>query len=211
MHSAAETSALCASALLAGLMPAVRVRSHAASEIATALDAGALAVIVPHVQSAEEADAAVRAAKYPPRGSRSIAALGPSTRYRSLPVAEIVQLMNEETMLFAMLETAQGVEQAGAIADVPGVDALMIGPTDLSAELGVPGEVTHARVNEAYFAAADAARRHGKHFVAGGAGGPPIAELARLGARIFMGGNDVAYLMSAARQAAATLRRQAAS
>jgi 2-keto-3-deoxy-L-rhamnonate aldolase RhmA len=85
----------------------------------------------------------------------------------------------------------------------------MIGPNDLSAELGIPGEVRHPRIRDAYFAAAKAARAHGKHFVAGGAGGPDAGEMAAHGARIFMGGTDIGYMMSAARAAASTLRKHA--
>jgi 2-keto-3-deoxy-L-rhamnonate aldolase RhmA len=204
-YSRAETAALCTSALLAGLMPAVRVPTADAGDIAAALDGGALAVIVPHVSSAADAQAAVRAAKYPPLGTRSIAALGPATRYRSLPLAELAQLQNRLTMVFAMLETAEGIAAADAIAAVPGVDVLMLGPADLSTELGIPGELKHPRIIEAWQAAAAAARRHGKHFVAG-AGAPDPSDMVARGARILMGGNDAAYLMSAARQAAAAMR-----
>ena len=84
----------------------------------------------------------------------------------------------------------------------------MIGPTDLSAELGIAGEVRHPRIQDAYFHALAGARAHGKHFVAGGAGGPAVAQLVSRGARILMGASDVSYFMTAARQAAAGLRAQ---
>ena len=204
-YARGEMAALCAAGLMMGLMPAVRVPAQDAASIAAALDGGALAVIVPHVSSAEEARAAVRAAKYPPQGARSVAGLGPATRYRNLPLAELVRLVNDLTMVIAMLETPAGIENAAAIAAEPGVDALMIGPADLSAELGVPGELKHPRIREAWFSALAAARRHGKHFVAG-TGGPDAAEMLAQGARILMGGTDVSYLMAAARDAAAKLR-----
>ncbi|TAK81215.1 MAG: aldolase [Betaproteobacteria bacterium] len=204
-YSRAEVSALCASGLLAGLMPAVRAPGADEASIGAALDGGALAVIVPHVGDAGAAQAAVRAAKYPPSGHRSLAALGPATRYRSLPLAEIARLQNDATLVIAMLETAQGIENAEAIAAVPGIDALMIGPADLSGDLGLTGELKHPRIEQAWFSAAAAARKHGKHFVAG-AGGPDIAEMVARGARILMGTNDVAYLMSAAREAATKMR-----
>jgi 2-keto-3-deoxy-L-rhamnonate aldolase RhmA len=203
--SRAETAALCTSALMMGLMPAVRVPTPDPGEIAAALDGGALAVIVPHVGGAADAQAAVQAAKYPPLGARSVAALAPQTRYRTLPIAEIVRLMNKLTMVIAMLETEEGIQNAEAIAAVPGIDALMIGPADLSTELGIPGEMKHARLTDAWHKAVAAARKHGKHFVAGS--GAPDDMVAR-GARILMGGNDVAYMMSAARQAAAAMRAQ---
>jgi 2-keto-3-deoxy-L-rhamnonate aldolase RhmA len=205
--SRAETAALCTSALMMGLMPAVRVLTTDPGEIAAALDGGALAVIVPHVGNAADAQAAVRAAKYPPLGERSVAALAPQTRYRTLPLAEIVRLVNKLTMVIAMLETAEGIDNAEAIAAVPGIDALMIGPADLSTEMGIPGELKHARIDQAWYAAVAAARKQGKHFVAG-AGAPDAAEMIARGARILMGGNDVGYLMSAARQAAAAMRAQ---
>jgi 2-keto-3-deoxy-L-rhamnonate aldolase RhmA len=204
-YSRQEAAALCTSALMMGLMPAVRVPGQDSEAIAAALDGGAQAVIVPHVSGAEEARAAVRAAKYPPAGERSLAALGPGTRYRTLPLAEIVRLQDDLGMVIAMLETAAGIDNAAAIAAVPGVDALMIGPGDLSAELGVPGELGHPRIRDAWFSALAAARRHGKHFVAG-AGGPDAGEMVAQGARILMGGTDVSYLMAAAREAAAKLR-----
>lgn len=203
-----ETAALCASGQMMGLLPAVRVRANAAADIGGALDAGALCVIVPHVTGVTDAARAVHAAKFPPQGGRSMAALGPTTRYRTLPAAEAIRIVNDITMVIAMLETADGIEAASEIAAVPGIDALMIGPSDLSAELGIPGEVRHARIRDAYLLAAKAARANGKHFVAGGAGGPEAGEMAALGARIFMGGTDIGYMMSAARTAATSLRKQ---
>lgn len=205
MYSKAETASLCTSALMMGLMPAVRVLTTDPGEIAATLDGGAQAIIVPHVGGPADAEAAVRAVKYPPRGTRSMSALTPGTRYRSLPLPEIVRLQNDLTMVIAMLETAEGIRNAEAIAAVPGVDVLMIGPADLSAEMGIPGELKHKRIEEAWFSSVAAARKHGKHFVAG-SGGPDPAEMFRRGARIFMGGNDGAYLMQAARAAVASMR-----
>ena len=206
-YSRGEMASLCASALMMGLLPAVRVLTTDPGEIAAALDAGALAIIAPHVSSAADARAAVQAVKYPPLGTRSIAALGPATRYRTLPLAEIVRLMNSLTMVFAMLETEEGVKNAEEIAAVPGVDVLMLGPADLSTELGIPGELKHARITAAWHEAVGAARKHGKHFVAG-AGGPDGADMVKRGARILMGGNDGAYFMTAARAAAAAMKNQ---
>ena len=206
-YSRGEMASLCTSALMMGLLPAVRVLTTDPGEIAAALDGGALAIIVPHVSNAADARAAVQAVKYPPLGTRSIAALGPATRYRSLPLAEIVRLMNSLTMVFAMLETEEGVKNAEEIAAVPGVDVLMVGPADLSTELGIPGELKHDRISVAWHQAVAAARKHGKHFVAG-AGGPDAADMVKRGARILMGGNDGAYFMSAARAAAAAMKNQ---
>jgi 2-keto-3-deoxy-L-rhamnonate aldolase RhmA len=209
-YTDAEASALCAAGQLLGLLPAVRVRANAAADIGAALDGGALCVIVPHVASAEEARRAVHAARFPPRGGRSMMALNPTTRYRSLPGAELARQVDALTMVIAMLETEDGVAAAAEIAAVPGIDALMMGPNDLSAELGIHGQVRHPRILEAYRAAARAARAQGIHFVAGGAGGPEASELAALGARIFMGGSDAGYMITSGKAAATALRKQAA-
>jgi 2-keto-3-deoxy-L-rhamnonate aldolase RhmA len=151
-HSAiseAATSALCITASALGLTPLVRVRSNASADIAGALDGGALGVIVPHVSTPEEAQRAVRHAKFPPRGDRSVAALNPVTQFRSLPLAATIALQDAATLVFAMLETEAGVRNVDAIAAVPGIDVLMIGSNDLSAELGIPGQTRHPRILEA--------------------------------------------------------------
>lgn len=203
MYSWAQVSALCTGALLAGLMPAVRVRSNSCADIGAALDGGALCVIVPHVSSSREAEDAVRAAKYPPQGQRSLAAVGPATRYRSLSASENIRLMNDQTMIIAMLETAAGVAAADEIAAVPGIDALMIGPGDLSVEFGAPADMGNSLIKAAYMTAVTAAGRHGKQFVANG---PYVDELFAKGARILLGTTDVSYLMAGARQGALALR-----
>ena len=208
-YTDAEASAPCAAGQMLGLLPAVRVRANAPADIGAALDGGALCIIVPHVASASDARRAVHAAKFPPRGGRSMMALNPTTRYRALAGDELARSVDALTMVVAMLETADGVAAAGEIAAVPGIDALMMGPNDLSAELGIHGQVRHPMILDAYRAAAEAARANRRHFVAGGAGGPEAAELAALGARIFMGGSDVGYMIASGRAAAATLRRQA--
>jgi 2-keto-3-deoxy-L-rhamnonate aldolase RhmA len=208
-HSAiseAATSTLCITAAALGLTPLVRVRSNASADIAGALDGGALGVIVPHVSTAEEARQAVRHAKFAPQGERSVAALNPVTQFRALPLAQTIELQNEATLVFAMLETEEGVRNVDAIAAVPGVDVLMIGSNDLSAELGIPGQTRHPRILDAYANMAAAAKRHGKHFVGGGAGGPELPDVVRLGARVLMGGTDAGYFIAAARAAAGAMR-----
>jgi 2-keto-3-deoxy-L-rhamnonate aldolase RhmA len=87
----------------------------------------------------------------------------------------------------------------------------MMGPMDLSLELGLPGQVRHESICQAYLSAAAAAQRCGKHFVAGGAGGPPMAEMVAAGARLLMGGNDGAYLIEALQKAVQSMQEAATS
>ena len=85
----------------------------------------------------------------------------------------------------------------------------MMGPMDLSLELGIPGELRHPRILAAYDASLKAAMGAGQHFVCGDAGGPPVAQLVAQGARILLGSNDANSLLHAMTQPAHTLAREA--
>ncbi|WP_439028223.1 HpcH/HpaI aldolase family protein [Haloarchaeobius sp. DT45] len=104
-----------------------------------ALDAGAGGVIVPRVESAADAEAAVRAVTFPPDGDRGVAgsvrANGFGDRFD-----EHVESADDETLVVVQLETAAGVENAHDIVSVPGVDVAFVGENDLSASYGTPGE-----------------------------------------------------------------------
>jgi 4-hydroxy-2-oxoheptanedioate aldolase len=129
------------SPLLAGIsatpaMPYARVAYNDFMEIGRALDLGAYGIIVPLVNNADEARAAVRAAKYPPLGNRSF---GP-VRAAVYAGDGYFDEANQETSLFVMIETKQGVDNAQEILAVEGVDGAYIGPSDLSIAYGVrPG------------------------------------------------------------------------
>jgi len=125
----------------------VRVPNNEPILIAKALDTGADGIIVPHVSTAAEARAAVRAAKYPPAGERSIGvarAQGYGGRLR-----EAIARDNDETVVVAQVEHVDGVAHIGEIVSVPGVSAVFIGPFDLSASLGKPGEIGAPDVQQA--------------------------------------------------------------
>jgi 2-keto-3-deoxy-L-rhamnonate aldolase RhmA/NAD(P)-dependent dehydrogenase (short-subunit alcohol dehydrogenase family) len=111
--------------------PLCRVAENSPHAIGSALDAGAMGVIVPFVETAEQAEAAVVAAKYPPRGMRSFGNVRPI-----FDAASYVNEANANTFVAVMIETAKGVENAAEIAATPGVDMIFIGPFDLSLSLG---------------------------------------------------------------------------
>ena len=108
-----------------------RVADGSATAIGEALDAGALGVIVPLVETAEQAAAAVAAAKYPPDGIRSGGGVRPLMDFKAYGVAA-----NDAVLVSVMIETAKGVENAAAIAAVPGVDLVFIGTGDLALSIG---------------------------------------------------------------------------
>lgn len=108
------------------------------------LDFGAQTLLIPYVQSAEEAEAAVRAMHYAPRGIRGMAGVTRATRYGQ--VAGYHTGAAEELCLIVQVETIEAVERLGEIAGVDGVDAVFIGPADLSASMGLPGQTGHPEV-----------------------------------------------------------------
>lgn len=119
---------------LGGAIPISRVRHNTYAEIGTILDLGALGIVVPMVNSAEEAAAAVRAACYPPLGDRSNGAVG--VRIHGTP-ADYVAHFREQALVIVMIETRAALERADEILSVSGVDGCMIGPSDLALSMGV--------------------------------------------------------------------------
>jgi len=202
-------SAICVAALGAGVTPLVRPPGHGAEWIGRILDGGAQGLVVPHVDTAAEAEAIVRAARFPPLGRRSVMGPGPALGYRALPLAEVNATLNAETLVICMIETPEAVRNAEAIAAVPGVDCLLIGSNDLCTEMGVPGQLRHPSLLDAYRDVVAACRAHGKALGIGGIRGDAELQgrLFDLGARFLIAGNDVSYLMAAARADVAALRR----
>ena len=200
------TSQICIAALEAGIAPFVRVPQTAM--IQRVLDGGALGVIVPDVRSAAEAREIVRAAKYPPQGERGFAGMLPHFGYRSLPAAEMYRALNDATMVIVQFESAEAVARAEEIVAVDGVDMVLFGTNDLTADMGIPGQYDDPRVREAYAHTIAAARKHGKHVGVGGLGSRPklTAELVKLGARYVSTGTDLGFLLAAATESARQVR-----
>jgi len=132
----------------------VRVPENRELWVKKALDTGAAGIIVPRVNSAEEAARAVHWGKYPPEGGRSIG-FSRANRYGAR-FQENVETANQETVIVAQLEHIDGVRNIEAILGVSGVDAVFIGPYDLSASLGKPGRIQDNDVRDAIRTVADA-------------------------------------------------------
>jgi 4-hydroxy-2-oxoheptanedioate aldolase len=116
-------------------IPLVRVPSHDPMHIQRALDIGAYGVVVPMVRTAAEAERIVRATRYPPVGSRSWGPLRASAY--TFDNVDYMERANEEILVVLIVETREAVENLGAIAAVPGVDALFLGKWDMSLALGL--------------------------------------------------------------------------
>ncbi len=120
---------------------AVRVPEATASYVAKVLDAGAEGVIFPRISTEEQARKAVSYCKYPPLGSRGVG-VSRAQGYGST-FSQYLEVANERIACILQIEDQQGAENAARISGVPGVDALFVGPYDLSMSLGIPGEVSH--------------------------------------------------------------------
>lgn len=140
----------------AGVEVIVRVGSPEPIETLRALDAGASGVIAPHVNDAASARSVVRAAHYPPAGERGLAVSTRAGRQGLSPVAEHVRLALENTLVVVQVEHADAVEHIGEIAVVERVDAVFLGPNDLSLSLGHPGDTKHPNVAAAIDKVAEA-------------------------------------------------------
>ncbi len=203
-----DTAAQIAAASLAvGITPVVRVAGKEHYHASRMLDNGAQGIIVPHVETGDEARRVADACRFPPLGHRSMGGGLQQLGFAAIPVAEAAKSVNEETLVVVMLESPQGIENCESIAAVPGIDALLVGTNDLCFELGIPGQFDDPRVAEAYRRVIAACRKHRKF---PGMGGMYTPELLRrhigMGVQLVLAGSDFSLLMQAA-SAQATLVR----
>ncbi len=124
----------------------VRIPSLEYHHVARTLDLGVDGLIVPHVETREEAELLIRSSKYFPLGERGASRSAKSARYPDLKSQEYLEWANREILIAVQLETIKGVSRADSILSVDGIDAVMIGPFDLSQSLGCPGEMDNPEV-----------------------------------------------------------------
>lgn len=143
-----------------GVSAVVRPAANDAVLIKRFLDAGAQTLLIPYVQSAEEAEAAVRATRYPPHGIRGVSALTRATRFGRIP--GYFDKADREICVILQIETQDALARIEEIAAVPGVDALFIGPADLAASLGYGANQGHPDMRAAVITAVQRIKRAGK-------------------------------------------------
>jgi 2-keto-3-deoxy-L-rhamnonate aldolase RhmA len=191
-----------------GVTPLVRVPGKDKGFIARTLETGAQGVIVPHVESRSEAETVVEAARFPPRGDRSLLAANAHTLFRGGPAAEVMRAMDEATLVCGMIESVSAVEKADDIASVDGLDMLLVGANDLCNSLRLPGQLDHPSLREAYRHVADVCRARSKHLGVGGLNSRPdvASEMIAMGGRYVSAGSDTSFLITAGRAAAQAFR-----
>jgi 2-keto-3-deoxy-L-rhamnonate aldolase RhmA len=153
---------LCHSALAAGLVPIVRPPAKDPHLLTRPLDGGAMGLLVPHVDSREEAESIVRAVRYPPEGVRGMSLQGPHTGWGKAKGDEYVASTHAETLLLVQIESDAGMRNLDGILSVEGVDGAVIGRADLSTDLGLPGQTNHPEVVRRVEMMIEACQRNGK-------------------------------------------------
>jgi 2-keto-3-deoxy-L-rhamnonate aldolase RhmA len=144
-----------------GLCPIIRVGDLQYSLVARALDCGAQGVLFPRVESPELLEKAISWTRFPPMGVRGFGLQPTHLGYENATMPEIIAHMNQQVMVVLQIETKTALDRVDELLAVPGVDAVMIGPADLSVSLGVPGEFENPKMVEAIGKIRDACNRHG--------------------------------------------------
>jgi len=190
-----------------GIAPIVRVPYGELAMATRVLDGGALGIVIPHVDTAEEAREIADRLRYPPRGHRSVGGGQAQFDYAPMKLGEMTKRSDDNTLITVMIETPKAVRNAEAIAAVPGIDSLLVGSSDLSMEMGIPGENGHPKIQEAVDKVVAACKKHGKW---AGMGGAYSEELLQLyigkGVKLLLAGNDLPMLTNAARTHQARVR-----
>lgn len=205
-HGPLEPSGLQGLLQAAGRETSCIIRVPALNEAAIkhALDAGAVGVMVPQVHTVEEAALAVQWSRYPPAGTRGMGVA--RAHHYGFQTAEYLQQANEQTVVIVQAESAEAVRNIDAISQVKGLDAVLIGPYDLSASLGRPGDLGHPDVQDAIGILAQACHRHNLSLGIFGMTVEAVRPFLGQGFRLILVGVDATLLGQAARDVVRVFR-----
>ena len=179
------------------IAPIVRVPGAHYHFIARVMDMGALGIMCPNVESAEQAQSLVDAVKYGPEGKRGLGLGCAHNDYVMPKPVEYLKESNANTTVICQIESEKGLENLEAIAAVPGVDILWVGHFDLTQSMGIVAQFQNPRFHEALRRVADTARKHGK--AAGIQPGSPeqLGEWRKAGYNVISWGSDIAVYRGA--------------
>jgi 4-hydroxy-2-oxoheptanedioate aldolase len=190
---------------VAGMATVLRVPFVDHHCITQALDLGVSAVMVPNVQSRQDAEKAVAAAKYHPHGNRGVCPFGRGAAYDSTGESDYYGRANAETAVVLQIEGTEGIANLDGVLSVPNVDCIFVGPFDLAQSLGLPGQVTSPLVVEAL---KDIVQRAGQRGIAVGSfsATPEQAQRdASIGVRFVAYGTDTTIITRHFRELRQTL------
>ncbi len=144
-YSAADVSNLVAAARGADIAVIVRIPEIRRETIIKPLDSGATGLLIPQVETADQARQIIHHAKYPPQGQRGLALRRAHSLYGRPDAGEYLRQANEETLIVVQAESQTAIDNLDQIVTVEGIDAVLVGPFDLSVSLGIPAELTHPK------------------------------------------------------------------
>jgi 2-keto-3-deoxy-L-rhamnonate aldolase RhmA len=200
---------LSRAAVAAGVTPIVRPPEPTYAHITQPLDGGAQGIMLPRVRSRADVEACLAHMKYPPAGRRGAVLARGHTGFRGGPLEETLAALNRETFLVVQVETAEAVDHLDDILSVPGVDAALVGPTDLSVALGIPGRLDEPVLEQAITATMEACARHGVVPAIHTNVVEKTAARARRGMRMVSIGSEVGLLLAGAGTAVSRIRSPA--
>ncbi|MDR0623321.1 MAG: hypothetical protein LBG10_02720 [Treponema sp.] len=184
----------------------IRTPNKLHSSILRSLDIGAQGLLLPQVNTPEEADGIIQAAKYYPEGFRGVG-LGRGADYGiGVNLEDYFRQSNDNLLIAVQCENAIGVPHLDAIASVPGVDVVFVGPFDLSQSLGIPGQIDAPPVQEIVKTVPDICVRHGKYAGIFTFSVTEAKQYAAMGFRYIIAGSDLNYLGEGCRNALRELR-----
>lgn len=180
---------------LANIDCLVRTGSRTASELYHLLEGGASGLMIPLVDTPEDAAHIARAVRFPPLGERGLDGAGLDNAFYLEGTATYPAEANRETVLFLQIESPAALANVDAIAATPGVDGLFIGPGDLALRLGCPLDWNHPEMTRAEDLVAAAAQRHGIAWGRPAGNREQIARVHRKGGRLIAHGSDFGAVM----------------
>lgn len=200
-----EVETLCMAVEAGGGIPTVRVANHERETVLRALESGARILVVPMVNTAEQAEVIVRNAKFPPLGQRGFNLRSRGLHYGLDGVGPSFSGANARTHLFPQIESMEAVRNLEAILSVEGLAGVFVGPGDLSASLGKPGAFADAEVIDAVVGVIRKARAMGKHAGILAAPGPLLDASFEAGVDLVFASSDITELAGAWRKLLASL------
>ncbi|WP_238011641.1 aldolase/citrate lyase family protein [Dactylosporangium sp. AC04546] len=185
-HSSMSVQTACELSAAAGdlgMSAFVRVPERDYGTIGRVLDGGAHGVVAPRIETGAQALEIARACRFPPVGQRSQVGTVPLFGMRPTPADHLNPAVDARTVVQIIVETPTAIANVDDIAAQEGVDIVVLGANDFTAELGIPGHYDHPALDEAVAATADACKKHNKLFMLGGIGDPErYRQLASRGA-----------------------------
>jgi len=204
-----EAADLCRVASALGLLTMIRIPDSRRENVLKAAECGPDIIDLPMANSPEPAQELVRHARYAPEGQRGFFGGSRAVRYTLCdPIAEEQKRINRELCLMVQIETREAADRADEICAVAGLNAILLGPGDMSASFGVPGETNHPAVQDAMERAVNSAKRQGRR-VAMACGPASVSQWAQKGVELFFVGGDIACLKLGAKSLLAEARGDA--